>query len=62
VSRPPGRSRAEHQAVGRGQCVRSPDGGSVFLKEEFNSNTTYGIDYIDFADGTSWSRAKLLLL
>jgi Ca2+-binding RTX toxin-like protein len=34
-------------------------GGSVLLNEQFRSSM-YGIDYIDFADGTSWSRAAIL--
>jgi Ca2+-binding RTX toxin-like protein len=34
------------------------DGGSVFLNEHFDS-VYYGVDRIDFADGTSWSRANL---
>ena len=33
-------------------------GGSVLLNEQFNSSY-YGVDRIDFADGTSWNRANL---
>jgi hypothetical protein len=35
------------------------DGGSVFVNEQFNSKY-YGIDFVDFADGTSWGRAAML--
>jgi hypothetical protein len=31
--------------------------GSVFLSEQFYSNS-YGVHYIDFADGTSWNRRR----
>ena len=34
-------------------------GGSVLLNEQFNSRV-YEIDFVDFADGTSWSRAAML--
>ena len=34
-------------------------GGSVFLAEQFRSNY-YGVDFIDFADGTSWTRSAML--
>jgi Ca2+-binding RTX toxin-like protein len=34
-------------------------GGSVFLDEQLRSNY-YGVDFIDFADGTSWTRSAIL--
>jgi hypothetical protein len=34
-------------------------GGSVLLNEQSRSNL-YGVDFVDFADGTTWSRSALL--
>ena len=35
------------------------DGGSVFLNEQFNTSSEYGIETIVFADGTAWTKASL---
>jgi Ca2+-binding RTX toxin-like protein len=35
------------------------DGGSVFLNEQFNTSSEYGIETIVFADGTAWDKESL---